>query len=144
MKLASMRIAASNLPYITADASGPKHLSMTLDRSKLDELVRDVIERCRGPITQAMRDSKLEKADIGKIILVGGPTRMPIVQEFVKGFMGKEIERGVDPMECVAMGAAIQAGVLGGEVKDRSAPRGGPGQPPWPSSYVPARPPPAR
>ncbi|MDD2836088.1 MAG: Hsp70 family protein, partial [Methanothrix sp.] len=107
-----------NLPYITADASGPKHLSMTLDRSKLDELVRDVIERCRGPMTQALRDSKLEKSDIGKIILVGGPTRMPIVQEFVKGFMGKEIERGVDPMECVAMGAAIQAGVLGGEVKD--------------------------
>jgi len=65
-----------------------------------------------------LRDSKLEKSDIGKIILVGGPTRMPIVQEFVKGFMGKEIERGVDPMECVAMGAAIQAGVLGGEVKD--------------------------
>ena len=88
------------------------------DRSKLEELIHDVMERCRGPMAQALKDSKLEKAEIGKIILVGGPTRMPVVQEFVKSFMGKEIERGVDPMECVAMGAAIQAGVLGGEVKD--------------------------
>jgi molecular chaperone DnaK len=118
IELSSVMQTNLNLPYITANASGPKHLSMTLDRSKLDELIQDVIERCRGPMTQALRDSKLEKSDIGKIILVGGPTRMPIVQEFVKGFMGKEIERGVDPMECVAMGAAIQAGVLGGEVKD--------------------------
>ena len=118
IELSSVMQTNINLPYITADATGPKHLSVTLDRSKLDELVRDVIERCRGPMVQALRDSKLEKADIEKLILVGGPTRMPIVQEFVKGFMGKEIERGVDPMECVAMGAAIQAGVLGGEVKD--------------------------
>ena len=118
IELSSVLQTNINLPYITADASGPKHLSMTLARSKLDELVADVIERCRGPMVQALRDSKLEKSDIGKIILVGGPTRMPIVQEFVKGFMGKDIERGVDPMECVAMGAAIQAGVLGGEVKD--------------------------
>ncbi|RQW78482.1 MAG: molecular chaperone DnaK, partial [Methanothrix sp.] len=107
-----------NLPYITADASGPKHLSMTLTRAKLEELINDVLQRCHGPMIQALKDSKLEKANVGKIILVGGPTRMPIVQEFVKSFMGKEIERGVDPMECVAMGAAIQAGVLGGEVKD--------------------------
>jgi len=91
---------------------------MTISRSKLDELIQDVIERCRGPMSRALQDSKLEKSDIGKIILVGGPTRMPVVQEFVKSFMGKDIERGVDPMECVAMGAAIQAGVLGGEVKD--------------------------
>src|SRR5512136_203301 len=118
IELSSVLQTNINLPYITADASGPKHLSMTLDRSKLDELVQDVIERCRGPMTQAMKDSKLEKSDIGKIILVGGPTRMPVVQEFVKSFMGKDVERGVDPMECVAMGAAIQAGVLGGEVKD--------------------------
>jgi molecular chaperone DnaK len=91
---------------------------MTLSRSKLEELINDVMERCKGPMIQAIKDSKLEKTIIDKIILVGGPTRMPIVQEFVKNFMGKEIERGVDPMECVAMGAAIQAGVLGGEVKD--------------------------
>ena len=118
IELSSVMQTNLNLPYITADASGPKHLSMTLDRSKLDELIQDVIERCRGPMSRALQDSKLEKSDIGKIILVGGPTRMPVVQEFVKSFMGKDIERGVDPMECVAMGAAIQAGVLGGEVKD--------------------------
>jgi molecular chaperone DnaK len=118
IELSSVLQTNLNLPYITADASGPKHLSMTLTRAKLEELIQDVMERCRGPMVQALKDSKLEKADIGKIILVGGPTRMPIVQEFVKSFMGKDIERGVDPMECVAMGAAIQAGVLGGEVKD--------------------------
>jgi len=118
IELSSVLQTNLNLPYITADASGPKHLSMTLTRAKLEELIHDVLERCHGPMTQALKDSKLEKADIGKIILVGGPTRMPVVQEFVKSFMGKDIERGVDPMECVAMGAAIQAGVLGGEVKD--------------------------
>ncbi len=118
IELSSVLQTNLNLPYITADASGPKHLSMTIARSKLEELVADVLERCRGPMIQALNDSKLEKSDIGKIILVGGPTRMPVVQEFVKNFMEKDIERGVDPMECVAMGAAIQAGVLGGEVKD--------------------------
>ena len=118
IELSSVLQTNLNLPYITADASGPKHLSMTLSRSKLEELINDVMERCKGPMIQAIKDSKLEKTNIDKIILVGGPTRMPIVQEFVKNFMGKEIERGVDPMECVAMGAAIQAGVLGGEVKD--------------------------
>ena len=118
IELSSVLQTNLNLPYITADASGPKHLSMTLTRAKLEELIHDVLERCRGPMTQALKDSKLEKADVGKIILVGGPTRMPVVQEFVKSFTGKDIERGVDPMECVAMGAAIQAGVLGGEVKD--------------------------
>ncbi|NPV62635.1 MAG: molecular chaperone DnaK [Methanotrichaceae archaeon] len=118
IELSSVLQTNLNLPYITADASGPKHLSMTLSRSKLEELIHDVLERCRGPMVQALKDSKLEKSGIDKIILVGGPTRMPVVQEFVKSFMGKEIERGVDPMECVAMGAAIQAGVLGGEVKD--------------------------
>jgi molecular chaperone DnaK len=118
IELSSVLQTNLNLPYITADASGPKHLSMTIARSKLEELVADVLERCRGPMIQALKDSKLEKSDIGKIILVGGPTRMPMVQEFVKNFLGKDIERGVDPMECVAMGAAIQAGVLGGVVKD--------------------------
>lgn len=118
IELSSVLQTNINLPYITADATGPKHLSMTISRAKLEELIHDVMERCRGPMIQALKDSKLEKSGIDKIIMVGGPTRMPVVQEFVKSFMGKDIERGVDPMECVAMGAAIQAGVLGGEVKD--------------------------
>ncbi|MDD1759309.1 MAG: molecular chaperone DnaK [Methanothrix sp.] len=118
IELSSVLQTNLNLPYITADATGPKHLSMTLTRAKLEELIHDVLERCRGPMVQALKDSKLEKSEIGKIILVGGPTRMPVVQDFVKSYMEKDIERGVDPMECVAMGAAIQAGVLGGEVKD--------------------------
>ncbi len=107
-----------NLPFLTADASGPKHLTMTLTRAKLEEIVRDVVERCRGPVKQALSDAKLTPKDIEKIILVGGPTRMPIVQKFVEDYVGKNVERGVDPMECVATGAAIQAGVLAGEVKD--------------------------
>ncbi|MEM2925015.1 MAG: molecular chaperone DnaK [Methanocellales archaeon] len=107
-----------NLPFITADQTGPKHLSMTITRAKLEELVAPIVERCRGPMQQALADAKLEPKDIDKVILVGGPTRMPIVQRFVEEFMGKKIERGIDPMECVAMGAAIQGGVLAGEVKD--------------------------
>jgi len=118
IELSSVLQTNINLPYITADQTGPKHLSMTLTRAKLEELIHDVLERCRGPMAQALKDSKLEKPQIDKIIMVGGPTRMPAVQEFVKSFLGREIERGVDPMECVAMGAAIQGGVLGGEVKD--------------------------
>jgi molecular chaperone DnaK len=118
IELSSVLQTNINLPYITADQTGPKHLSMTMTRAKLEELINDVMERCRGPMAQALKDSKLEKTQIDKIIMVGGPTRMPAVQEFVKTFMGREIERGVDPMECVAMGAAIQGGVLGGEVKD--------------------------
>jgi molecular chaperone DnaK len=107
-----------NQPFITADASGPKHLTMTLTRAKLEEVVRPVIDRCRAPIEQALSDAKLTKDDIKRVILVGGPTRMPVVQKFVEDYAGKKVERGVDPMECVAMGAAIQAGVLAGEVKD--------------------------
>lgn len=108
-----------NLPFIAADESGqPKHLNMTLTRAKLEELVRPIIERCRGPMERALADSKLTPQDIDKIILVGGPTRMPIVRKFVEDFMGKPAERGIDPMECVAMGAAIQGGVLAGEVTD--------------------------
>jgi len=118
IELSSVLQTNINLPYITADQTGPKHLSMTLTRAKLEELIHDVLERCRGPMAQALKDSKLEKPQIDKIIMVGGPTRMPAVQEFVKSFLDREIERGVDPMECVAMGAAIQGGVLGGEVKD--------------------------
>jgi len=107
-----------NLPFITATAEGPKHLTTTLTRAKLEELVDPIIKRCGGPIEQAISDAKMSKADVDKIILVGGPTRMPIVQKFVEDFIGKPIERGIDPMECVAMGAAIQGGVLAGEIKD--------------------------
>jgi len=107
-----------NLPFITADATGPKHLVMKLTRAKLEELVRPIVERCRGPLDQALRDAKLTARDITKVIFVGGPTRMPIIQRFVEEYVGRKAERGVDPMECVAMGAAIQAGVLAGEVKD--------------------------
>ena len=107
-----------NQPFITADVSGPKHLTMTLTRSKLEEVIRPVIDRCRTPVETALKDAKLTPADIKRIILVGGPTRMPIVQKFVEDYVGKKVEGGVDPMECVAMGAAIQAGVLAGEVKD--------------------------
>ncbi|MBI5679586.1 MAG: molecular chaperone DnaK [Methanobacterium sp.] len=107
-----------NLPFITATAEGPKHLTTTLTRAKLEELVDPIIKKCSGPMEQAISDAKMTKSDISKIILVGGPTRMPIVQKFVEDYIGKPIERGIDPMECVAMGAAIQAGVLAGEIKD--------------------------
>ncbi len=107
-----------NLPFITADASGPKHLTLKLTRSKLEQLVKPIVDRCKGPIEQAFSDSKLNASNITKIILVGGPTRMPIIQKFVEDTVGKKVERGIDPMECVALGAAVQAAVLTGEVKD--------------------------
>jgi molecular chaperone DnaK len=107
-----------NLPFITADANGPRHLSMTISRAKLEELVNPVVERCRGPLTNAMKDAKLTPENIDSVILVGGPTRMPMVQRFVENMVGRKIQRGMDPMECVAMGAAIQGAVLSGEVKD--------------------------
>ncbi|RZB31118.1 MAG: molecular chaperone DnaK [Desulfobacteraceae bacterium Eth-SRB1] len=96
----------------------PKHLEMEMTRAKLEEIVKDVVEKCKGSITQVLGDAKLQPSDVNKIIMVGGPTRMPIVQKFVEGVIGKPIESGVDPMECVAFGAAIQGGVLAGEVKD--------------------------
>ena len=107
-----------NLPYVTADATGPKHLALKVSRSKLEELVNPLVERCRPPMQRALADAKLQPNQIAKIILVGGPTRMPIVQKFVEGFTGKKAERSVDPMECVAIGAAIQGGILAGDVKD--------------------------
>jgi molecular chaperone DnaK len=107
-----------NLPFITADASGPKHLVTKLTRAKLEELVRPLVEKCKGSVDQALKDAKLTPKDVNKIVFVGGPTRMPIVQKFVEDYVGTQGERGVDPMECVALGAAIQAGVLTGEVKD--------------------------
>jgi len=107
-----------NLPFITADASGPKHLTMKLTRSKLDQIVGSIVDRCKGSLDQSIQDAKLKVSDITKIILVGGPTRMPIVQKFVEDYVGRKVEGGIDPMECVSMGAAVQAAVLTGEVKD--------------------------
>ena len=107
-----------NLPFITANQEGPKHFNYKLTRAKLEQLVDPIIKRCKHPIEQALSDAKISTKDIEKIILVGGPTRMPIVQKFVEEVTGKTVERGVDPMECVALGAAIQGGVLAGEVKD--------------------------
>ncbi len=107
-----------NLPFITATQDGPKHLTQTLTRAKLEELVDPIIKKCSGPMEQAISDAKMTKAGVNKIILVGGPTRMPIVQKFVEDYIGKPVERGIDPMECVAVGAAIQGGVLAGEIKD--------------------------
>jgi molecular chaperone DnaK len=129
VELSSTLTTDINLPFITADATGPKHLTMTVNRAKLDELIGPIVTRCRGPLETALRDAKgafakdgvqfgENGAEIDKIIMVGGPTRMPIVQKFVEDFFGKKIERGVDPMECVAMGAAIQAAIIKGEVKD--------------------------
>lgn len=110
-----------SLPFISADSSGPKHLTLTIDRAKLESLVAPIVDRCHGPIVQAMKDAsdKIgEQVKVDRIILVGGPTRMPIVQQFVEKEVGQKIERGIDPMECVAMGAAIQAGIIKGETKE--------------------------
>ncbi|MFM2106603.1 MAG: chaperone Hsp70, co-chaperone with DnaJ, partial [Chloroflexota bacterium] len=108
-----------NLPYITADQTGPKHLVVSLTRAKLEDLVGDLVERTKGPVMQALKDAGLKASDIDEVILVGGMTRMPAVVEAVKAmFGGKEPHKGVNPDEVVAVGAAIQAGVLGGEVKD--------------------------
>ena len=107
-----------NLPFITATQQGPKHLTHTLTRAKLEELVDPIIKKCSAPMEHAIKDAKMTKSDVNKIILVGGPTRMPSVQKFVENYIGKSVERGIDPMECVAIGAAIQGAVLAGEIKD--------------------------
>jgi len=118
MELSSAMETEINLPFITADSSGPKHLSLVLTRAKLEQLVMDLIEKSLGPCKQALEDAKLTQKDIDEVVLVGGMTRMPKVQEMVAEFFGKEPQKGVNPDEAVAMGAAIQAGVLKGEVKD--------------------------
>jgi molecular chaperone DnaK len=118
IELSSLMQTEINLPYITADASGPKHLVMTLTRSKLEQLTGDLVERSLGPVRQALRDASLEPHQIHEVVLVGGMTRMPAVQDAVRKLFGKEPHKGVNPDEVVAVGAAIQAGVLGGEVKD--------------------------
>ncbi|MBO4276764.1 MAG: molecular chaperone DnaK [Clostridia bacterium] len=107
-----------NLPFITADATGPKHFDATLTRAKFDELTRDLVEKTMGPVKQALRDAGLQPSQIDKVLLVGGSTRIPAVYDAVKGFIGKEPFKGINPDECVAVGAAIQGGVLGGDVKD--------------------------
>ena len=118
IELSSTLNTEINLPFITADASGPKHLNMTLSRAKLESLVENLIKRSIAPCEAALKDAGVSKTDINAVILVGGMTRMPAVQEAVKSFFGKEPSKGVNPDEVVALGAAIQAGVLGGEVKD--------------------------
>ena len=118
IELSSMMQTEINLPYITADASGPKHLVMTLTRSKLEQLTSDLVERSLGPVRQALQDAALDPSEIKEVVLVGGMTRMPAVQEAVRKLFNKEPHKGVNPDEVVAVGAAIQAGVLGGDVKD--------------------------
>jgi len=117
-ELSTMQQTEINLPYITADASGPKHLTMTLTRAKLEQLVMDIIEKSIGPCRQALADAGLTPAQINEVLLVGGQTRMPLVQQKVKQFFGKEPQKGINPDEAVALGAAIQAGVLKGEVRE--------------------------
>lgn len=118
IELSSTVTTEINLPFITADASGPKHLTMSINRAKIEELVMPIIERCKAPMQQAFDDAKFSGKDIDKVIMVGGPTRMPIVQKFLEDYVGKKIERGIDPMECVSMGAAVQAAIIKGDAKD--------------------------
>lgn len=118
IELSTLMNTTVNLPFITSDSTGPKHLNITISRAKFEELTSDLIEKTIGPIEQALKDANLTIDDIEKIILVGGSTRIPAVQEAVKRKLGKEATKGINPDECVAIGAAIQAGVLGGEVKD--------------------------
>ncbi|MCK9266157.1 molecular chaperone DnaK [bacterium] len=108
-----------SLPFITADQNGPKHLQMKIRRAKLEELISPIIDKCKEPVKKAIEDAKLKSSDIGKVILVGGPTRIPMVQTFVEELIGIKPERGVDPMECVSVGAAIQGAILSGDMKDK-------------------------
>ena len=118
IELSTVAQTSINLPFITADASGPKHLDMTLTRAKFDEMTADLVEKTMGPTRQALADAGLSPNDIHRVLMVGGSTRIPAVQEAIKKFLGKEPFKGINPDECVAIGAAIQAGVLSGEVKD--------------------------
>ncbi len=118
IELSTMMETEINLPYITADANGPKHLQLRLTRARFEQMTQDLVERMRAPLEAALRDAKLDARDIDEVVLVGGSTRMPMVQEFIRQRTGKEPNKSVNPDEVVAVGAAIQAGVLGGEVKD--------------------------
>ncbi len=108
-----------NLPFMTADANGPKHFQMKITRSKMEELIKPLVDKMRHPVEQAITDAKLSPQNIDKIILIGGPTRMPLVKKFVEDYIGKQAEGGIDPMEAVAKGAAIQAGILGGDAQSK-------------------------
>ncbi|MFZ5646671.1 MAG: molecular chaperone DnaK [Bacillota bacterium] len=118
IELSGVATTNINLPFITADANGPKHLDINLSRAKFEEMTADLVEKTMGPTRQALADSGLEPKDIHKVLLVGGSTRIPAVQDAIRKFLGKEPHKGINPDECVAIGAAIQAGVLAGEVKD--------------------------
>lgn len=118
IELSSTLTTDINLPFITADQTGPKHLTKTINRAKLEDLVRPIIEKTVDPIKKAISDASLATKDIDKIIMVGGPTRMPLVQKIVEDFVGTKIERGIDPMECVSMGAAIQGSIITGDTKE--------------------------
>ena len=118
IELSGLMSVNVNLPFITADATGPKHLDVTISRAKFNELTADLVDRTIAPLTQALKDAGLTAKDIDKVILVGGSTRIPAVQEAVQRVTGKEPYKGINPDECVAIGAAIQGGVLGGDVKD--------------------------
>ena len=118
IELSGMQQTQINLPFITADAQGPKHLDVTLSRAKFEELIRDLVDSTRIPVEQAMKDAGVTAADIHKVLLVGGSTRVPCVQEEVKKITGKDPDKGINPDECVAIGASIQGGVLSGDVKD--------------------------
>jgi molecular chaperone DnaK len=117
-ELSSAQSTDINLPFITADASGPKHLQITITRAQFEQMCDQLVERCRGPVVQALKDAKLDPKEIDEVVLVGGSTRIPKVQELVKKLFGKEPHKGVNPDEVVALGAAIQGGVLGGDVQD--------------------------
>src|ERR671938_1793062 len=117
IELSNVLTTEINLPFLAYDAAtGPKNMLLSLTRAKLEELLRPIIDRCKTPMMQAIQDAKMSPADVDKIILIGGPTRMPIVRQFVASVMGKEPERGIDPMEAVAMGAAVQGAVIAGDV----------------------------
>ena len=117
IELSGVTTASINLPFITADATGPKHLDMTLTRAKFNELTKDLVDNTMGPVRQALNDAGLQPSDLHKVLMVGGSSRIPAVQEAIQKYTGKEPFKGINPDECVAVGAAIQAGVLGGEVK---------------------------
>ena len=116
IELSSTPTSTINLPYITADATGPKHLEMTLTQAKFNELTSDLVQSTMGPVKQALSDSGLKPSDLNKVLMVGGSSRIPAVQEAVKNFIGKDPFKGINPDECVALGAALQGGVLGGDV----------------------------
>ncbi len=118
IELSTVMETEINLPFISADATGPRHMALKLSRARLESLVENIVKRCQKSIDTALSDAKMKSSDISRIILVGGPTRMPIVQKFIEEYAGKKIEHGIDPMECVASGAAVQAAVLTGDVKD--------------------------